>query len=59
MKKMFGVIKSVLASMLGVQSQQNYENDFAERSALPYIITGIVIVVLFVISLIVLVNFLT
>ena len=45
--------------MLGVQSQENYESDFAERSALPYIITGIVMVVLFVVSLIVLVNFLT
>ena len=59
MKKILGVIKSVLASMLGVQSQQNYEHDFAERSAIPYIITGIVIVVLFVVSLVVLVNFLT
>lgn len=56
---MLGVIKSVLASMLGVQTQQNYENDFAEKSAMPYIITGIVMVVLFVVSLVLLVNFLT
>lgn len=42
--------------MLGVQSQKNYEEDFAEQSALPFIITGIVIVVVFVITLILIVN---
>ena len=52
------IVKSVAASMLGVQSQKNYEEDFSEQSALPFIITGIVMVVIFVISLVVFVNIL-
>lgn len=58
LKKWMKVIKSVAASMLGVQSQKNYEEDFSEQSALPFIITGIVLVVIFVISLVVFVNIL-
>ncbi|MBF7073767.1 DUF2970 domain-containing protein [Glaciecola sp. MH2013] len=52
------VVKSVLASFLGVQSQKKYEEDFAEPSPLPFIITGVVLVLLFVLSLILLVNLL-
>ncbi|MFT5541235.1 MAG: hypothetical protein ACI97K_001176 [Glaciecola sp.] len=57
-KKWLKLIKSVSASMLGVQSHKNYEEDFAEQSALPFIVTGIFLVVIFVISLIVFVNIL-
>ncbi|MFT6084953.1 MAG: hypothetical protein ACI9UD_000113 [Glaciecola sp.] len=44
--------------MLGIQSQKSYEEDFAEQSVLPFIVTGIILVVLFILSLILLVNFL-
>ena len=44
--------------MLGVQSQKNYEDDFSERSVVPFIITGIVLVALFILSLVILVNML-
>lgn len=44
--------------MLGIQSQKSYEEDFTEQSAVPFIVTGIVLVVAFVVSLILLVNFL-
>jgi hypothetical protein len=47
------VIKSVSSSLLGVQSQQNYEEDFTEsNSPLPFIIVGVLFVGFFVVSLI-------
>ncbi|WP_226988961.1 DUF2970 domain-containing protein [Brumicola pallidula] len=58
LKKWFRLIKSVSASMLGVQSQKSYEEDFTEQSPVPFIVTGIVLVILFVVSLVLLVNFL-
>lgn len=45
------VLKSVLAGAFGVQSDANYERDFKQTSPLPYIIVGIVFVVLFVLAL--------
>lgn len=56
LKKYFRLVKSVLASMLGVQSQKNYEDDFAQTSPVPFILTGIVLVVLFILGLVLLVN---
>jgi hypothetical protein len=44
--------------MLGIQSQKSYEEDFTEQSAVPFIVTGIVLVIVFVMSLILLVSFL-
>jgi hypothetical protein len=58
LSKWFRFVKSVSASMLGIQSQKSYEEDFAEQSVLPFIVTGIILVVLFILSLILLVNFL-
>ena len=58
MRKAWSVVQSVLASFLGVQSQNNYEADFTQKSPIPFIATGIVLVILFVVSLIVLVNIL-
>jgi hypothetical protein len=56
LSKCLRLVKSVSASMLGVQSQSNYEEDFTEKSAIPFIITGIVLVVLFILALVLLVN---
>ncbi|MFT4731082.1 MAG: hypothetical protein ACI89W_000085 [Gammaproteobacteria bacterium] len=44
--------------MLGIQSQKSYEEDFTEQSVLPFIVTGVILVVLFILSLILLVSFL-
>jgi len=44
--------------MLGVQSQKSYEEDFTEQSVLPFVVTGIILVLVFILSLVLLVNFL-
>ncbi|WP_394212504.1 DUF2970 domain-containing protein [Enterovibrio calviensis] len=46
------VVKSVFAAMLGVQSDKNRQRDFKQSSMLPYILVGVVFVVLFVMGLI-------
>lgn len=50
------VVFSVLAAFFGVQSEANRRRDFTDTSPLPYILTGIVAVVLFVLTLIWIVN---
>ncbi|MBD3586835.1 DUF2970 domain-containing protein [Salinimonas sp. HHU 13199] len=57
--RIISVILSVLASAFGVQSQQNYQRDFSEKSPLPYIITGIIVTALLVGGLMALVLFIT
>ncbi|TKB49138.1 DUF2970 domain-containing protein [Ferrimonas aestuarii] len=47
---------SVLAALFGVQSEANRQRDFNESSPLPYIVVGVVMVTLFVISLLAIVN---
>ncbi|MBT1449846.1 DUF2970 domain-containing protein [Glaciecola sp. XM2] len=50
---MWRVVRSVFAAFLGVQSQQHYEEDFTEaNSIVPYIVVGVVIVALFVLSIV-------
>lgn len=44
----FQVIKAVLGAFIGVQSEQQRRADFQSQSALPYIVTGIVLAALFV-----------
>lgn len=55
-EKWFGIVKSVLASFLGVQSQQQYLKDANMPSFVPFIVVGIVMVILFVLSLWLIVN---
>lgn len=50
------VVLSILAAFFGVQSEANRRRDFADASPIPYIVTGIVGVVLFVLTLIWIVN---
>jgi hypothetical protein len=38
------VVKSVAASVLGVQSDANYKNDFEQNSVVPFIIVGVIFV---------------
>ncbi|WP_246587709.1 DUF2970 domain-containing protein [Alteromonas lipotrueiana] len=53
------VVMSVLASLFGVQSQKNYQRDFSQSSILPYIIVGVVMVILLVVMLFFLVRIIT
>jgi cobalamin biosynthesis Mg chelatase CobN len=49
--KLWQVIKAVLGAMAGVQSEQQRQQDFTSSSPLPYIITGVIFTLLFVLVL--------
>lgn len=55
-KKIWRVVKSVAASAIGVQSNENREHDFQQKSPLPYIVVGVVFVILFITSILLVVN---
>lgn len=42
------IIKSVLSAMIGVQKKKNLVEDFSKTSAMPFIIAGIVMTLLFI-----------
>lgn len=42
------VIKAVLGAFVGVQSEQQRQQDFASSSPIPYIVVGLVVTLLFV-----------
>jgi hypothetical protein len=50
------VVKSVLAAAIGVQSKKNYQSDFASSTIVPYVLAGIIFVVLFILILLLWVN---
>lgn len=50
------IIKSVAASAFGVQSAKNRERDFQQQSIVPYIVVGVVFVLLFILGLVFLVS---
>ncbi len=50
------VIFSVLAAMIGVQSEKNRERDFTKGDIGNYIFVGIIMVVIFIFTLISIVN---
>ena len=52
----WNIIGSVLAAMIGVQSDENRERDFQKGRIGNYIFVGIIMVAIFVISLIAIVN---
>lgn len=54
---MWSVLKSVLAALIGVQSNQKREEDFNSDRPAVFIVTGVVITLLFVLALIVLATF--
>ena len=53
---LFQTIKSVLWAMLGIQSKENLRRDFTHGTARNFIITGLLFVILFVLSLILIVK---
>ncbi len=50
------VIKAVAGAFIGVQSEQQREQDFNSQSPMPYIIVGVVMAVLFVAALVTIVS---
>lgn len=50
------VIKAVLGALVGVQSEQQRQQDFASTSPIPYIVVGLVVTLFFVVALIVVVK---
>ncbi len=52
------VLFSVLASFFGVQSQLNYQRDFQNQSVVPYVVVGVLMVAILVLSLALLVSWL-
>lgn len=50
------IIQSVLAGALGVQSAKRREEDFASKNPWPYILAGVIFTTLFVLSLILVVQ---
>lgn len=48
----FAVIGSVLAAMIGVQSEENRERDFSKGDIRNYIFVGIIMVAVFIFVLI-------
>ena len=45
-----GVLGSVLASMFGVQSSSKHEEDFAHGKAIHYILVGLLVTAVFILS---------
>ena len=44
-------IKSVMAAFIGVQKKKNLEADFSKKSATPFIVAGLLMAVVFVVSI--------
>ena len=49
---LFNIIQSVLAAMVGIQSDKNRERDFESGHIGNYIFVGIVMVIIFIFTLI-------
>ncbi|GAA5215378.1 DUF2970 domain-containing protein [Corallincola platygyrae] len=56
MKNALRFVSSTLSAFFGVQSEANRRRDFNDKSPLPYIVTGVVMAALLVLSLVFLVN---
>jgi diacylglycerol kinase len=50
------IVKSVAASAFGVQSAANRERDFEQQSVVPYIVVGVIFVIIFIAVLLVVVS---
>jgi len=59
MKHWLAIIQSVLAAFIGVQKEEKRREDFNANSPWPFIATGIVMTLLFVLLLVLLVRWLT
>jgi hypothetical protein len=48
------MLLSVLAAMIGVQSEQNHERDFTKGRLWPYVFLGLITLIVFIIAVILL-----
>jgi len=48
---LFKVVLSVMSAMIGIQSNKNRERDFAKGRPAAYIVVGIIMTVLFILTL--------
>ncbi|RJE76017.1 DUF2970 domain-containing protein [Pseudoalteromonas citrea] len=55
--QLLSIIQSVLAAIFGVQSHGKYQHDFNTSSFLPFIVVGIILVIGFVISIALIVQY--
>jgi len=55
--RFFRIIQSVLAAMVGIQSDKNREKDFENGNIGSYVFAAITVVVIFIFTLILIVNF--
>ncbi|MDN4503949.1 DUF2970 domain-containing protein [Alteromonadaceae bacterium BrNp21-10] len=56
LKSWWKVFKSVAAGAFGVQTEANRQHDFQQKSIIPFIIVGVIFVLLFISTLLVIVN---
>ncbi|WP_299877764.1 DUF2970 domain-containing protein [uncultured Cocleimonas sp.] len=49
-------IKSVMSAMIGVQKKKNLEEDFSKTTAMPFIIAGIIMTIVFILAVYAVVN---
>jgi hypothetical protein len=49
-------IKSVMLAMIGVQKSKNLKEDFSKKSAMPFIVAGIIMTLVFILSIWAVVN---
>ncbi|MCM2678348.1 DUF2970 domain-containing protein [Echinimonas agarilytica] len=48
--------KSAAGALFGVQSEQTRQRDFQQNSIVPYLISGVVLIILLIAGLLVIVN---
>ncbi len=51
MKEFISAIKSVMSAFVGVQKKKNLEDDFSKKSATPFIVAGLLMGFLFVVTI--------
>jgi len=49
-------IKSVMSAMIGVQKKKNLEEDFSKTTAMPFIVAGIIMTIVFILAVYAVVN---
>lgn len=54
---MWSIVRSVLAALIGVQKNQRREEDFTSGRPAAFIITGVIITLIFVLILMALANY--
>jgi len=57
-KQWLRIVKSVMASFIGVQTQSNYDKDANMGSFVPFIVIGLLMAIVFVLTVWTLVNLL-